>query len=191
MSLKRIFLAIPLSTEIIRQLIELNTSMILTNARWTKGKQLHLTLSFLGNIDEKNIQLIIAHGASLFSTIKAFSIPFKGITLAPPHKPPSMLWAEFYATERYKQLVEETEKYLSSFKEQSNNEYKGIIPHATLARFKPCNDVKNMLLPQLTLPDLEIYSIVLTESQLYPEGPQYFPITTFYLLNEVVRGVNQ
>lgn len=74
---KRLFVAIELPDETRSHLISLETAI--PGVRWTKERQLHLTLSFIGNVSvEKIHDLTAALGAI---SVPAFALHMHGLGL--------------------------------------------------------------------------------------------------------------
>ena len=176
---KRLFIAIPLTQEILEELNSYKKQTKIENARWTAPQNLHITLYFLGSIEEEEIpDLVDRLNASLIKT-KRFSLTFQNLTLAPPNKQPSMIWAQFESNKHYEQLCNKIynsiHKYASKSEPDKSHE---IIPHITLARFK--NTITPIDLTQTELSNFTVKACHLMESKLNSDGLVYSTIATFF-----------
>ena len=180
---KRLFLAIPLPEADCKQLSALPEQVPLTHARWTKQNNLHITTYFFGAQPEPMLTTIISDLTELLAQEKTFLLPYRHLSWAPPsQQEKNMLWAEYGATNNFKLLGQMLEKELKKYQKiKQEKTHLELIPHVTLARFKHCDQHEKIILPQLKLPDLELSSLILMESQLLPDGPEYFPLATFTL----------
>jgi len=149
----------------------------LKNVRWTNFDNLHITLLFLGDLEETRIPSIIYSLKS--KVVKPFSLKPKGLTLAPPNRPPRMIWLEFEKNNDFDKLVENAFNAVEKFARihPENNS----IPHITLARFRDFVDFKKINLPQFSLEPLLISDFYLMESTLTPYGPIYQKLAEFNL----------
>jgi 2'-5' RNA ligase len=85
---KRLFVAIDLPQSIRKLLVELDPN--LRNVRWVQAGQMHLTLSFFGNVTEDvDLRLREKLNAIRFG---AFFLPIAGIGTFPPKGPPKIIW---------------------------------------------------------------------------------------------------
>jgi len=89
MSTKRLFVSIALPRAMTQRLVELDPH--LSGVRWLEPEQMHLTLSFLGDVPgdveealKKNLEAI---------AWKAFFLPISGLGTFPGKGRPSILWA--------------------------------------------------------------------------------------------------
>jgi len=180
---KRLFLAIPLSTEIQEELGQYKKQINLENISWTQPQDLHITLYFLGNVKKKSIPSLIENLNANFLGIKPFILKFEKITFAPPNKKPRMIWAQFKNNSSYESLYKETGKAIVNFviNNMKKNKNKRLIPHITMARFRFLKNAHNVKLQQSKLPDLIANSCILMESQLNINEPTYTNIYSFLL----------
>jgi 2'-5' RNA ligase len=179
---KRLFIAIPLEQNIQHTLGCYKQNFNQHNITWIPPENLHITLYFLGNVEEKIIPNLIDDINATLIDIKTFSLNFKQITLAPPNKTPTMIWIQFEKNKQYDQLCftlqNAIQKYESKNKPSNHQE---LIPHITLARFKGYVPITQENLVQLDIPHVPVKACHLIESQLTPEGPIYVTLSTFML----------
>lgn len=197
---KRLFIAIPLSQEILESLGEYKKGVRIPNVRWIPKDNLHITLYFLGDTKEELIPNLVDKLKSAYSAIKAFDLIFEKITFAPPNKDARMIWAQFQKNTNYENLVKLAGEVVKSVTQniQTYNA-KDLIPHVTLARLKfpldPSAFVKTsaryspppllakankIILKQPEISDLHVSSCQLFESELNSNGSIYTLISEFY-----------
>lgn len=86
---KRLFVAIDIPESITEQLIELNPHV--PGVRWLKPEQMHLTVSFLGNVGPIAEEAL--HEKLSEVRFTAFFMPVKGIGSFPAKGRPNVIWA--------------------------------------------------------------------------------------------------
>ncbi|CAN5771522.1 RNA 2',3'-cyclic phosphodiesterase [soil metagenome] len=87
--MKRLFVAIDIPVPITAQLVELNPH--LPGVRWLKPEQMHLTLSFLGNVGPIAEETLRAKLNEVRFT--AFFLPVIGLGAFPAKGKPNVIWA--------------------------------------------------------------------------------------------------
>jgi len=181
---KRLFLAIPLPPEVLVILDQYKKSLTLEMAKWTPTNNLHLTLCFLGNINEQLILPLIDAYHTIAARHGPFQLKFKAMTFAPSQDPRRMIWAEFYNSPAYQNLADDTQKTLRLFFANKGHEFKenskSTIPHCTMAR-NTNSDFTPFPLPQPEIPDFVVDTVCLMSSQLSPEGSVYTTLHRFGL----------
>src|SRR3989338_5012993 len=95
MHTKRLFLAIPLSQYFLELFERYQKSSSLKNIRWIPAQNLHITVYFLGDVEEQKIKSLSDQLRTHLSTLSPFVLEFEKILFAPPHRPPRMVWATF------------------------------------------------------------------------------------------------
>ena len=105
----------------------------LNGVRWTQPDQLHLTLKFIGDIDNRELPEICTQMRAACSGIEAFSASLKGIGAFPRNKPPRVLWVGFQdGTEPLKLINQRLETSLTGLGVPT--EGRAYAPHLTLGR---------------------------------------------------------
>jgi 2'-5' RNA ligase len=133
----RIFLASPLPPVWSESFLEISKkSYSLEKFRWTPRDNLHITLFFIGEVEENNLENIVSALGKLFVGQKSFILEFETVELRGKKSHPSMLWGKFRKNEMFSQI---SEKIFQSVKEFMTIEvvHQDPIPHCTLARIKP------------------------------------------------------
>ena len=144
------------------------------NAKWITEGQMHLTLKFLGNIDEGHVQKISDALSIISNNFSSFTINFSGIGAFPDLNHPAVIWLGVNkGAEFLKMLNEKIETALEKLDlKKENREFK---PHLTLARMRPSKNALSLvkLIKETDFSswnDLRINRLVLLQSALNPKG---------------------
>jgi len=186
----RAFIAVDLDDPVIEKVC--NVVAILksriTEIRWLRKENLHLTLKFLGNIAESQVEPITAalrHPLGLFSPC---TISAKGLGVFPDFRRPKILWVGLTG-DQLVQLAAEIESALMPIGFTPEN--RAFTPHLTIGRWREgSRPVKNLRQEIDSLNDFEfgacaVRQIVLFQSVLKPEGASYSELRTIQLGTEL------
>src|SRR5919106_1012945 len=90
----RAFIAIELDRAILKRIVEATDELRqkLSDIRWAPQDNCHLTLKFLGEIDERQVEPIGHALERQLSLFPRFSINAKGLGVFPDAKRPRVLW---------------------------------------------------------------------------------------------------
>ena len=139
----RIFTAFPVINEIADSLHDLSEkNSAIKNIRWTPKENLHITLFFIGEIEEKKLENVQKVLKNIFTEQNAFTLEFESLILKGKNYP-TMLWAGFRKNESFKLLSDKIYSVLKEFM-TIPPVYLDPIPHCTLARFKARTDFTNL-----------------------------------------------
>lgn len=134
---RRIFIAVNLPEKVKDKLVEFQDKYDYLPVRWTREESLHLTLTFIGYVDNEEMLEICKIARELAAKIEQFYISFKRIVLGPPGKPPRMIWVEGEPSLALAELKKKLENLLiageTGFLE---SEKRPFSPHITLGRIK-------------------------------------------------------
>ena len=186
----RAFIAVDLDDPVIEKVC--NVVAILksriTEIRWLRKENLHLTLKFLGNIAESQVEPITAalrHPLGLFSPC---TISAKGLGVFPDFRRPKILWVGLTG-DQLVQLAAEIESALMPLGFTPEN--RAFTPHLTIGRWREgSRPAKNLRQEIDSLNDFEfgacaVRQIVLFQSVLKPEGASYSELRTIQLGTEL------
>ncbi len=152
---------------------------------WVKEENLHLTLRFLGEQDEKGLRQAIETGQSVAGQHSRFRFVVRGAGVFPDVRRARVLWVGVEEpVEPLYQLAHHLERELRQ--RGFPPEDKPFRSHITLARIKeppPGQVVQRLIesLPREPLGDVEVRSFVLMQSVLHPNGSLYTPVHEFPL----------
>jgi 2'-5' RNA ligase len=131
----RIFLAFPLPENLSNAFLKLSDqNPSSTNIRWTFADNLHITLFFIGEVEETNLEKIKSTIHLLINDQSSFNLEFESV-LIKNKKQSSMIWAAFKKNDSFSIL---TEKIFQNVKEfmTIKRTHEDPVPHCTLARIK-------------------------------------------------------
>lgn len=149
-------------------------------SKWTTKENLHMTLVFLGAVEEDLIPEITDALSEIASIQRPFSLEFKGVEYGPEGKTPSMIWARFRDDINYGVLAGRAMEELSYI--LGKLETLKPIPHVTLARFN--KEAKPKVLPELgsaghERESMEVAQMCLMESKMTQSGSTYNTLQVF------------
>ena len=182
---RRVFIGIPIGGKIKSILPSLKTSIHSSRdiIRWIPPENIHLTLSFLGNISDQDIPNIIQSIENCI-TSKYFKIIIESTGVFPSANFPKILWIGIgKGADELASLQQHIEKAVRKFKEINRKE--NFTPHITIARIRRSHrkiDVLPFLNTVYSPIELDVNSVCLYESLLLPEGAQYTVLTEFPLI---------
>ena len=184
----RIFIAINFPHEIKKILAKYQEKWPELPAKWTKADNLHVTLAFLGNIDDIEIGEVCLALKEVAKKHNPFELNLNKIEYGPVDKiPPRMLWATGEKSKELSVLKNDISESIAKVVPYSQD-HKHFSLHVTLARissfqWKFINPEERPEIPEeINLP-FSVESIEVMESKLRKEGPQYEIIESF-ILNE-------
>ena len=164
----RLFIAIEISEEIKTGLTKVVAKLKDAGAdvKWVRPEGMHLTIKFLGEVDENRKDKIISGLEQVSEKKSPFTVTFKGLGAFPDLKRPRVVWA---GIEKGREELKDIAKEL---------EVQKFSPHLTFGRVKS-NRNENELVNALNahnnfiLPQLNVDKINLIESILKREGAEY------------------
>ncbi len=173
----RAFIAINLPDRIKEKILEMTKEFQEKGIRKVGKQNLHLTLKFLGDVNEKNVEEIM----QILKTVDCakFEVSLKNIGFFPNENFIKVVWLGIEngrneLIELQKQIDQKLEK--CGFKSEGTYE-----PHLTIARVKSIKDKKEFLdkLKKIKFEDnFRVSNFELIESKLNPSGPVYSVILT-------------
>ncbi|HEX5080872.1 MAG TPA: RNA 2',3'-cyclic phosphodiesterase [Blastocatellia bacterium] len=177
----RTFIAIEIPSEIKSALAALQTQLRRAgaDASWTKPENLHLTLNFLGEVDERRIVEVEKACVLSAAEFQPFTLSLKDTGVFPNERQPRVLWAGLsgdvgIVVEMRARLDERLA--LIGFKRDE----KKFHPHLTIGRLKSNKKIRELLALayayQLPALSFAVTEIVLMKSELRPAGAEYTPI---------------
>ena len=182
--IKRVFFCISVVSQIKSILSEIKFTLHYKSSviKWIPVENIHLTLSFLGDISNNNISdLIKLVENNIF--ISKFQIRISKTGVFPSVKSPKVLWLGLdRGIDQIKILQNQIEELVRKF--NKNYEKKLFIPHITIAKIKkgsPKVDVLPLLNSVYSPIEVEVNSISMYQSQLFRDGAQYTLMNTFPL----------
>jgi 2'-5' RNA ligase len=147
--------------------------------KWVKFGNLHITLKFLGEIDEKKKVEISPAIEEICSRHKSFQAQLSGIGCFPNPGNPRVLWVGVeQGSDTLCTVSADIEKALAHF---GFKEERRFHPHLTIGRIKKSCKVDHILEKNIVTEPFEVSAIVLFKSVLKPDGPIYTALEHFPL----------
>lgn len=151
-------------------------------ASWTKEKNFHLTLWFLGDVPEKLIEKIIQRAEPVLAALPPFDFHVGYAGAFPSSKKPKVLWlAPDEGAEHFIALRRGLEEALSSLPVKREN--KKFFPHLTLGRVRALSPDFQEAPPLSFHFTQRVTEVVLYKSKLHPSGSVHTALKTFPLTN--------
>ena len=181
---KRVFIGIPIGSKIksILPIIKSSVNCHPNNIKWIPPENIHLTLSFLGNISNKDLPHLI-QSVEKKITCNDFQLTISGTGIFPSSKSPKVLWLGISkGIDELSSLQSQVEKSIRKFIE--NHQEIIFTPHITIARIGRLHrkiDALPFLNSVYSPIELYVNFICLFESQLFPEGAKYTVLNAFPL----------
>lgn len=183
----RLFIAVDLPESLRDRLLALQTNI--PGATWVKRPALHLTLRFLGDVEQAQIAKLNA----ALSAIQAepFPMALSGVGRFPPNERRSarVLWVGIARQPALLRLAASVESAVVGlgFPPDDHDEFS---PHITLARLKEHRDAAGAVSRFLSqhqgfrADPFSVESFVLYSSTLTPQGAIYKPVESFKLAQQ-------
>lgn len=183
----RIFIAIDLSPEIKAQLASVVKLLkpFSSNIKWVAPENYHLTLKFIGEVEEQKVEIIRQVLEKVVQGHRAFSLSVKGAGSFPAGQSRMrVIWIGLHSGPELYSLQADLEEALS--REGFSREDRPFSPHLTIGRARqPQKQEKLKIeldrLGQKEFGMMEVREIELFQSILRPEGPEYKIISRHYL----------
>ena len=185
--MKRLFAAIKIHPDntFLDTYREIKHALGYEKIKWVEENNIHITLKFFGETEEKQIPEISRVLQETGSITKGFSFFLKGLGVFGSSYEPRVIWA---GIEPYRELAETMKKLQEGFREIGyDHDRQNLVPHLTLGRIK---FLKDKLVFRKVVDDfrnissgeIRVDSFILFESLLKREGPEYLPLKKFMLL---------
>ena len=188
----RAFIAIMLEAQVIDKIAQVSDQLRnhLPGVRWVAPSNIHLTLKFLGSIDESTIEPIEAALGEQVRLFQRFTINAKGLGVFPGPKRPRVLWVGL-AGDHLISLASRVESALQPL--GFTPETRPFTPHLTIGRWRQADPAAKSLARQLTdwrgfeFGKSKVEDVKLMQSVLKPQGASYQPLITVPLSGEVIQ----
>ena len=193
----RIFIAINLPENIKKELISYQEKWPELPVRWTRKDNLHITLAFIGSVNDEEIPGILKAARETAERHEPFSINLNKICYGPPKKmPPRMVWVEGACPDlvegrkidklSYLQKDLENSLFSAPIKISLEPEKRPYTSHLTLGRIKEWEfkKIEPEERPEVETDinlDFDVNSIEVMESELKRAGPEYIVLESCLL----------
>ncbi|MBU0567253.1 RNA 2',3'-cyclic phosphodiesterase [bacterium] len=175
----RTFIAIPLSGQIKEELSKLQEELKKSEAqvKWVSPEGIHLTLKFLGNVDEEKIREIEEAIAKKTKDCSPFLLSLGCLGVFPDFRRPRVVWVGVEeGASKVKELAKRIEKALLPL--GAKKEDRPFSSHLTLGRVKGTKGIEKLkeilgCLKAKESGSLKVDRIEIIKSQLTPKGAIY------------------
>lgn len=167
----RLFMALPIPDDVAGRL----SQVMATDAdgwRWVRRESLHLTLVFLGNVDEQAVESVsnVMHRAA--EPLAPFELSIAGLGAFPNQARAKVLWAGVEGDlDVLRSLHRRLERDLHA--DGFRFEERTYRPHVTLARSRTPRRTPAQLDVRQAFGEWTAEEVILFESQLSPSGARY------------------
>lgn len=178
----RIFIALDIPEEIRERMTEYleHARTLAPAARWARIEGLHVTLKFIGEVNEARLQEIKTALASVKA--KSFAVEFTGVGFFPNTKGARVFWIGVNGGEALPKLASSIDEALEKI--AFTREKKAYHPHLTLARASshPLRELQPLLAgPPSQFGTMTAQEFFLYQSQLQRGGSRYTKLEKFGL----------
>ncbi|HNX44183.1 MAG TPA: RNA 2',3'-cyclic phosphodiesterase [Bacteroidales bacterium] len=159
--------------------------------KWVETGNMHLTLKFFGETEEKRIPAINAALKAAASKTPAFTLRIGRTGIFGSRYDPRVIWFGIDPEPTLQQLAADVFAELEKAGWEPDRQ--NFVPHLTIGRIK---ELKDRLLFQdviqkyreTFIQEQPVYEVILYESILQREGPQYIALQKFPLLTPPARS---
>lgn len=174
----RTFIAIEIPAEIKTALSRLQTELRRAGAdvSWTKSENVHLTLKFLGEIEERMVSEIERACIDVAAKFQPFTLDLDSTGVFPNARQPRVLWVGLAGEiEKAVEIQRQLDERMMAI--GFDREEKSFRPHLTIGRVKSNRKTRELLaltcsyqLPKLIF---DVKEIAVMKSELLPAGARY------------------
>jgi RNA 2',3'-cyclic 3'-phosphodiesterase len=185
--MKRVFIAVKVDPvgELLKVFSSIKALLGAENIKWVDPGNIHLTLAFLGDTEEKKIKILSNMLGDICSRFKGFEFVLAGTGVFKNLRDPRVLWLGLRSTEKLSVIYQLITEGLN--KNGFRTEERPFSPHLTLGRIKSVKDTENLKNVLERYRDVEFQKVdarevILYESILMQTGPIYKPLGKYMLL---------
>jgi 2'-5' RNA ligase len=179
----RLFVALDLAEDVRGALRELISKLQPKSqgARWVPPENLHVTLKFIGHVDEEKLRPIQGALATVHSS-EPVNLHFRGMGFFPNEFKPRAVWCGIAASPNLAALAADIDQALAPLGVAADT--RPFTPHLTLARFKSDEGVREVVGAANEMKSYEFGAASQTNFHLYesllkPTGAQYNRLASF------------
>ncbi|MDK2372745.1 MAG: RNA 2',3'-cyclic phosphodiesterase [Candidatus Korarchaeota archaeon] len=174
----RSFIAIDVEDpEIVSKIVRVQEEILSSSARLrpVERQNLHLTLKFLGNVEESRIELVASTMREVLESFEPFPMHLKGVGAFPRVSRPNVVWIGVdEGRDIFIEMAKELDRSLAKL--GFKRETKGFEPHLTIARVKGYSgDLPEIIrrISDFDIGFIDVDEVRLKKSTLTSQGPIY------------------
>ncbi|MBN2603679.1 MAG: RNA 2',3'-cyclic phosphodiesterase [Candidatus Thermoplasmatota archaeon] len=146
------------------------------NVKLVEPENVHITLKFIGDTPEEQIDEICEIISSTVAEIKPFEIRLKGAGVFPNESYLKVIWVGMSPVDTISTISKILDEKLASL--GFEKEKKNFSPHLTIGRVRSAQNKDELIkviekYKEITFKTFQVSSIKLKKSQLTPKGPIY------------------
>ena len=185
----RAFIAVGIDPKTVERISEATDQLkpSIAGIRWAPLTNLHLTVKFLGDVEETTIDPIARALRQHIAPFPRFTINAKGLGVFPDVKRPQVLWVGLEGI-HLAELASTVETALKPLGFEP--EKRGFKPHLTIGRWRQRDKSTAKFIAELErwagyeFGKSEVRNIILFQSMLRPEGALHRPLEKILLSDE-------
>jgi RNA 2',3'-cyclic 3'-phosphodiesterase len=185
----RAFIAVGIDPKTVERISEATDQLkpSIAGIRWAPLTNLHLTVKFLGDVEETTIDPIARALRQHIAPFPRFTINAKGLGVFPDVKRPQVLWVGLEGI-HLAELASTVETALKPLGFEP--EKRGFKPHLTIGRWRQRDKSTAKFIAELErwagyeFGKSEVRNIILFQSMLRPEGAIHRPLEKILLSDE-------
>jgi 2'-5' RNA ligase len=173
----RSFIALPTQSIAQQAIAEIQAKLKATqaNVKWESQDKFHITLVFLGNVEQPKLELLSTTLAKSVLQFPSFTIAYESIGAFPNIHNPRVVWIGAKSSQTVLDLQATTGRICAEF--GFPQEARVFHPHITLGRVKETHNFVRLTeaIKTITFEPIETFcsEILLMKSELYPSGSIY------------------
>ncbi len=191
----RSFIAVDLPDEVLARLVRFidRTSKGTKGFSWVTGEKIHLTLRFLGAIEETVLKSVSERLNPVVSAQTPLALQVRGVGFFPSVQRPRIVWAGLEGEIDTLRLLQGKIEAVLEGLEVHPREDREFKAHLTLARvkdFRTATGVARILqsTKEAEFGDFVVNSLFLYKSDLTPKGSRYTKLDEFHLTGDTFNG---
>lgn len=169
----RIFIAAPLAEAVRSNLARVGTAADARGVRWVDEGSLHLTLAFLGEVEERSLPLI---EDAVYAATEGETAPLRlaaqGLGGFPNEQAARVMWAGVDG--EVPRLIAMRKRLVGELRSAGFEvDKRRYCPHITVARFRSPQPLPSRINKLQEFGEWEVDELQVVESHLRPSGPRY------------------
>ena len=184
--MKRLFLAIDIApgTVLSDAFDNIRHTLRMEKINWVRKDQMHLTLAFLGDTEENIIPGLVSGIETVIKSHHSFNLTLTGLGVFRNIHDPRVIWTGCESEKEFQLIKTETDEVLKALAFEVED--RPFSPHLTLGRIKSMRHLNHLgqligVYKDTVFQTENVRKIVLYESKLTSDGPEYTPLHKFVL----------
>jgi 2'-5' RNA ligase len=184
--MKRLFLAVDIAPgeALLDAYDNIRHTLRMEKISWVRKDQMHLTLAFLGDTEENVIPVLLSGIETVMNSRHSFNLTLTGLGLFRNIHDPKVIWIGCESEKEFQRIKLETDKVLTVLGFETED--RPFSPHLTLGRIKSIRHLNHLgqligFYKDTVFQSENIQKVVLYESRLTNDGPEYTAILKFVL----------